>query len=56
MKLAAFEHQGTRRIGAVSADLDSVVVLAQGDDHPALRDMQSLIEGGDEALALARQI
>jgi 2-keto-4-pentenoate hydratase/2-oxohepta-3-ene-1,7-dioic acid hydratase in catechol pathway len=56
MKLATFEHRGARCIGAVSADLESVVVFTQGDGHPALRDMQSLIEGGDDALALARQI
>lgn len=56
MKLATFEHQGIRRIGAISDDLQSVAALTKDDGHPALRDMQSLIEGGDSALAVAREI
>ena len=56
MKLATFEHGGTRGIGAVSADLQSIVAFAPAENHPALRDMQSLIEGGAEALALASDV
>ncbi len=56
MKLATFELRGARRIGAVSPDHESLVDLTQGDGHPMLSDMQSLIEGGEEALALAREI
>jgi 2-keto-4-pentenoate hydratase/2-oxohepta-3-ene-1,7-dioic acid hydratase in catechol pathway len=56
MKLATFEHQGRRRIGAVSADLESVVVLADDRGSPSLQDMQCLIEGGADALDRAREI
>jgi 2-keto-4-pentenoate hydratase/2-oxohepta-3-ene-1,7-dioic acid hydratase in catechol pathway len=56
MKLATFDHRGVRRIGAVAPENNTVTVFALASDHAAFRDMQALIEGGEEAMALARAI
>lgn len=56
MKLATFERSGRRRIGAVGADLQSLIDLAAARDHPSFASMQALMDSGDEGLALARDV
>lgn len=60
MKLATFEKDGQRRLGAVLdgdlklLDLAAAHQTATGAGSPHLTDMLALIDGGQEALALAR--
>lgn len=63
MKLATYQNaQGEQRIGAVDTATQTVLDLqaahrqARGQDSPYLRRMLDLIDGGDAALALARDI
>jgi 2-keto-4-pentenoate hydratase/2-oxohepta-3-ene-1,7-dioic acid hydratase in catechol pathway len=63
VKLATFETEdGERRIGAVIdgdrrvLDLDTVHRRLYGNRSPQLADMLALIDGGQEALELARQL
>ncbi len=58
MKLATFQYGGEQRIGLVdpeNGEMLDLVVAAGGRDQGAFRDMIALIEGGEEAWALARQ-
>ena len=62
MKLATYENAGEERVGAVTGSDDTVVDLASaqtivnGAASPHLASMQALIDGGDEALDLARSL
>jgi 2-keto-4-pentenoate hydratase/2-oxohepta-3-ene-1,7-dioic acid hydratase in catechol pathway len=52
MKLLTFERDRTPCLGALAAD-GGIVDLAARSDDPSYRSMQSLIEGGSEALSAA---
>lgn len=57
MRLATFEKDGERRIGAVDASGRTLVDLtATGGGDPAMASMQALIEAGEGALDRAREI
>jgi 2-keto-4-pentenoate hydratase/2-oxohepta-3-ene-1,7-dioic acid hydratase in catechol pathway len=61
VKLFTYNSERGARVGAVlndehqCIDLNDVESLRSGGESPLLSTMQRLIEGGDEALALARQ-
>ena len=54
MRICNFSKDGAIRLGAV--DGNTVVDLAAAMDIPAFADTKSLIQGGPEALALARKV
>ena len=57
MKLVTFEtHDGARHIGAILAGEQTVADFTASDRAPHLRDMLALIDGGEEALAHAREL
>ncbi|MBI2291802.1 MAG: fumarylacetoacetate hydrolase family protein, partial [Betaproteobacteria bacterium] len=57
MKLVTFEiHGGARHIGALLAGGQTLVDFTASDRAPHLGDMLALIDGGDAALAQAREL
>lgn len=57
MKLVTFEtHDGARHIGAILAGGQTLVDFTASDRAPHLRDMLALIDGGEAALAHAREL
>jgi 2-keto-4-pentenoate hydratase/2-oxohepta-3-ene-1,7-dioic acid hydratase in catechol pathway len=58
MKLATFHHEGTRRVGAVAGDGESIIDLSAaareaGEDGTLYADMIGLLEAGEEGMARA---
>ena len=59
MKLATYDHGGRQALGALTPDgqhLLDLAAAAEGRDRGAFNSMLSLIEAGDESLALARSL